>query len=197
MSDEQAIGGEPELSEEELRALAKKKERADIRAQLRRREAKQPHTITSLMDALTIILCFLLKSVGAEPMNISQNDDLRLPKSTTSLNPERDAIPITVTRKSILVGDKHVVDVKEGSVDKSRKKGGENSFMITPLFDGLTEEANHQKQIAKISGADFEGMAAVVSDLNTPYRLLLEVMYTAGQAEFGKFKFAVVKKKGD
>lgn len=197
MSDDQTIGVEPELTEDEQRALDKKVERAKIRAILRRREAHQPHTITSLMDALTIILCFLLKSVGAEPMNISQNDDLRLPKSTTGLNPERDAIPVTVTRKSILVGAKHVVDVKEGTVDKSRKKGGENSFMITPLFDGLTEEANHQKQIAKISGADFEGMAAVVSDLNTPYRLLLEVMYTAGQAEFGKFKFAVVKKKGD
>jgi biopolymer transport protein ExbD len=197
MSDEQVTAGEPELTPEEARALAKKIERAKIRAVLRRREAKQPHTITSLMDALTIILCFLLKSVGSEPMNISQNDDLRLPKSTTSLNPESDTVAITVTAKSILVGDRHVVDVKEGAVDKSRKKGGENSFMITPLFDGLTEEANHQKQIAKISGADFEGMTAIVSDQNTPYRLLLEVMYTAGQAEFGKFKFAVVKKRAD
>ena len=192
MSDEQAIGGEPERTPEEQRAYEKKVERSKIRAIIRRREAHQPHTITSLMDALTIILCFLLKSVGAEPMNISQNDDLRLPKSSTSLNPESDAMVVTVTRKSILVGAQHVVDVKEGSVDKSRKKGGENSFMI-----GLTEEANHQKQIAKISGADFEGMAAIVSDMNTPYRLLLEVMYTAGQAEFGKFKFAVVKKRGD
>ena len=40
-------------------------------------------------------------------------------------------------------------------------------------------------------------MAAVVADKDTPYRLVLEVMYTAGQAEFGKFKFAVVKRKGD
>ena len=188
---------EHELTPDERRAFEKKQERNKVRAILRRREDKQPHTITSLMDALTIILCFLLKSVGAEPMNISQSDDLRLPKSTTQLNPERDAIPVTVTAKAILVGDKHVVDVKDGAVDKSRKKGGESSFLITPLFDGLTEEANHQKQIAKISGADFEGMAAVVSDGNTPYRLLLEVMYTSGQAEFGKFKFAVVKKKGD
>ena len=197
MSDEDAIGQEPELTEEELKALAKKKERAQIRAIIRRRTPHVPHLITSLMDALTIILCFLMKSVGAEPMNISQSDDLRLPKSTTSLNPESDAIPLTITRKAILVGAKHLVDVKEGSVDKSRKKGGENSFLITPLFDGLTDEANHQKQIAKISGSEFEGLIAVVSDHNTPYRLLLEVMYTAGQAEFGKFKFAVVKKKGD
>ena len=197
MSDEEVVGGEPERTAEEQRAYDKKIERNKIRAIIRRRQSHQPHTITSLMDALTIILCFLLKSVGAEPMNISQNDDLRLPKSSTSLNPESDSIPITVTAKSILVGTKHVVDVKEGMVDKSRKKGGENSFLITPLFDGLTEEANHQKTIAKISGSSFEGMAAVVCNLNTPYRLLLEVMYTAGQAEFGKFKFAVVKKRGD
>ena len=188
---------EQELSYELLRALDKKVERSKVRAAERRKEQRQPHTITSLMDCLTIILCFLLKSVGAEPMNISQSDDLRLPKSNTRLNPESDAIPVTITAKAILVGATHVVDVKSGMVDKSRKKGGESSFLITPLFDGLTEEANHQKQIAKLQGGEFGGLAAIVADMNVPYRLLLEVMYTAGQAEFGKFKFAVVKKKGE
>jgi len=188
---------EQELSYEQQRALDKKVERSKVRAAERRKEQRQPHTITSLMDCLTIILCFLLKSVGAEPMNISQSDDLRLPKSNTRLNPESDAIPVTITAKAILVGATHVVDVKSGMVDKSRKKGGESSFLITPLFDGLTEEANHQKQIAKLQGGEFGGLAAIVADMNVPYRLLLEVMYTAGQAEFGKFKFAVVKKKGE
>ena len=189
------MSDEPELTPDELRALHKKKERADNRAAVRRKQKGQPLTITSLLDGLVIILVFLLKMVGAEPLNISQNDDLTLPRSTTLLNPEADAVPVTITKKAIMVGDKQVVDVKGGEVDKSRKKGGETSFLITPLFDGMTEEANHQKQIAKLSGGQFEGMATVVADKDTPYRLLLEVMYTAGQAEFGKFKFAVVKLK--
>ena len=199
MSEDQnaPIGSEPEMSDEERRAIKRKKERSDLRAQLRRREKKQAHTITSLMDALTIILCFLLKSVGSEPLQVSQNDDLKLPKSTTLLNPGSDALPVTITAKAILVGSNHVVDVKAGSVDKSRKKGGENSFLIQPLFDKLKDEATNNKQLAKISGGEFEGLTAIVADKDTPARLLLEVMYTAGQAEYGKFKFAVVKSKGD
>jgi biopolymer transport protein ExbD len=188
---------EIELTAEQRHAFEKKKAAAKARGAKHRKEPKQAHMLTSLMDALTIILCFLLKSVGAEPLNISQSDDLRLPKSTTLLNPESDSIPVTITAKAILVGVNHVVDVKGGEVDKSRKKGGETSFLITPLFDALQEEAQHQKNIAKISGGSFEGLAAVIADKDTPYRLLLEVLYTAGQAEFQKFKFAVVKKKGD
>ena len=150
--------------------------------------------ITSLMDAMTIILCFLLKSVGAEPINIVQSDDLMIPRSTTELEPE-DTVPITVSARGILVGDSAVVEVKDGQVDASRKKGGESGMMIIPLFDKLTEEMNHQKNIAKMAGHEFKGLATIVAHKDTPYRLLTEVMYTAGQAEFANFKFAVVKKK--
>ena len=194
MAEDMAVGV-VELSDEERKALKKKADRA--KARRNRKVEHVPHTITSLMDALTIILCFLLKSIGSEPLNVSQSDDLRLPKSTTQMNPESDSIPLTMTALAILVGDKHVVDVKDGEVDKSRKKGGEVGFLITPLFDALTEEAQHQKNIAKISGAEFDGTVAVIADKDVPYRLLTEVMYTAGQAEFSKFKFAVVKLKGD
>jgi len=42
----------------------------------------------------------------------------------------------------------------------------------------------------------FKGICTIVMDEKIPYRLLTEIMYTAGQAEFQKFKFAVVSKHG-
>ncbi len=52
------------------------------KAARRDREAKDmPLTITSLMDAFTIILCFLLKTYGSDPINITQSAELRLPGS--------------------------------------------------------------------------------------------------------------------
>jgi len=36
-------------------------------------------------------------------------------------------------------------------------------------------------------------MIVVIADQSTPYRLLSEVLYTAGQAEFGKYRLMVLK----
>ncbi|MEZ4468537.1 MAG: hypothetical protein R3F43_29885, partial [bacterium] len=64
---------------------------------------------------------------------------------------------------------------------------------IQPLFDALTEAAQTQQDIAMRIGSKFEGVLTVIAHEETPYRLVTEVLYTAGQAEFQKFKFAVVK----
>jgi len=196
MASNQGQVSPDKMTDEERRAFEKKAERLRVRIAQRRKHKEAGLTITSLMDAMTIILCFLLKSVGAEPLNISQSDDLRLPASTTTLNPE-DTVPITVTASAILVGPDHVVDVRNGRVDKSQKKGDETSFVISPLLDKLTEEVKHQKDIASMAGHEWTGVATIVAHKDTPYRLLTEVMYTAGQAEFQNFKFAVVKLRGE
>jgi biopolymer transport protein ExbD len=155
-------------------------------------EAEATVTINSLMDAMTIILVFLLMNYSADPLRIDSSEDLKLPASTTEINPEPSAA-VTVTGKGIVVNDKLVVAVKEGTVDKAHKAGDETSLNIQPLFDALNEEATRQKEMARLSGAKFEGVLTVIADENTPYRLVTEVLYTAGQAEFQKFKFAALK----
>lgn len=161
----------------------------------KRMEEPGPLTITSLMDILTILLVFLLKSYSADPVNITQSDDLTLPDSSAQLAPE-EAVPVAITTKGILVNDRPVAEVMDGNVDPSVKRDGENGFFITPLFDALTEEADRQKRIAKVNTAqEFTGMALVIAHKDTPYRLLNEVMYTAGQAQFAQFKFAVIKRE--
>lgn len=150
-------------------------------------------TVTSLMDILTIILVFLLKSYSANPVNITQSDVLKLPVSSAHLTPE-EAVPVAITQRNILVSDKPVAEVTDGKVDPSVKRGGANGYFINPLFDALNNEADKQKRIAKHNSAQqFKGLALIIADKKTPYRLLNEVLYTAGQAQFGQFKFAVVQ----
>ena len=101
---------------------------------------------------------------------------------------------VVVTAKEIVVADKSIVVVKDGTVDKHDKQGGdETSLQIQPLFDALTEQATAQKEMARLRGAKFDGILTIIAHTETPYRLLTEVLYTAGQAEFAKFKFAVAK----
>lgn len=151
-------------------------------------------TITSLMDILTILLVFLLKNYAASPVNINQEPGLlQLPTSSAKLAPE-EAVPISITARNITVNDKAVAEVIDGKVDPAVKRDGEKGFFITPVYDALASEADKQRRIAKHNSAQqFKGLALVIADRNTPYRLLNEVLYTAGQAQFGQFKFAVVK----
>jgi hypothetical protein len=180
------------ITEIEQERVARKKEE--------RRKAKRarvwPETrliLTSLMDMFTIILCFLLKSYSADPVNIQQSEELELPKSNAYLKVE-PAVTIGISENSILVNDKRVVEVKQGAVDPSQKRDGANGFFITPLYDRLSEEAQNQKLLAARNPAvQFTGLAMILGHKTIPFRLLTEVLYTAGQAEFGQFKFAVVK----
>jgi biopolymer transport protein ExbD len=51
-----------------------------------------------------------------------------------------------------------------------------------------------QKYIAQYNqDAPFTGRVNVVADKKVPYRTLMEVLYTAGQAELGEYKFMVLK----
>ncbi|MDF1565590.1 MAG: biopolymer transporter ExbD [Deltaproteobacteria bacterium] len=172
-------------------------EEFSVRNRKKKREVEEPGplTITSLMDILTILLVFLLKSFSANPVNITMSDDLQLPSSSATLEPE-EAVPVAVTTRQILVNDVSVAEVIDGKVDVSTKRDGEQGFFIEPLFEALNKEADKQKRIAKHNTAqEFKGLALVIAHQDTNYRLLNEVLYTAGQAQFSQFKFAVIKKE--
>ena len=166
--------------------------RRDERRARRELEETKSLTINSLMDAMTIILVFLLINYSVDPIKIDQSNDLQLPSSTTDIDPEQTAA-LTLSKKGIAFNDKTVVPVKDGVVDKTYKQGDETSLNIQPLFEVLTEEAANQKQVAQLRGTKFTGLMTIIVHKEMPYRLLTEVMYTAGQAEFQKFKFAVMK----
>jgi len=97
-------------------------------------------TITSLMDGMTIILVFLLMNYSVDPIRVDASDDLRLPPSNTEITPQASA-SITVSAVGIVVNDKVVVPVKDGTVDKAFKGGDENALQIQPLFEALNEAA--------------------------------------------------------
>ncbi len=185
-------------SEEEERILAKRARDAKRNKRNKRRVAPTGGmNINSMMDMMTIILVFLIDSYGNNPIQVTMGPDLVIPNSVAELSPE-DTMQITITRKGVIVGDNQVVTVKDGQIDKSQKKGGENSLYIQPLFDELTEEVSRQRQMAALQRKPFEGVVTIVADRTTPYRLLTEVMYTAGQAQLANFKFAIVRfSRGD
>ena len=164
-------------------------------ARRRREEPRSRLLINSLMDAFVIILCFLLKSFGSDPVQIRESEQLKLPRSDAD-QPLVDAVVVGVSSRSIQVDDRKVVDLHAGAVDEAHKRDGGDSLLINPLFDALKEKVGHLKMVAARSGTPFEAQVLIVADRATRYRLISEVLYTAGQAEFGKFKFVAAEGGG-
>jgi hypothetical protein len=164
---------------------------------------------------MTILLVFLLVTITSDPLSITQDEFLTLAKSTASADPE-DSIPITVTKESIIVDNKKIVkvdctnqggavctadDYEKGdkntyAVDKSFKEDGNpDSFLIEPLTKKLEELVKIQKEDEKNLGDDykFKGVVTIVCDLDIPFRIIAEVVHSAGMAELAKLRFAILK----
>jgi hypothetical protein len=78
-------------------------------------------------------------------------------------------------------------------VAASAKRDGADGYFITPLHAALVEAAALERRVAQRNpDRPFDGAALVVADRAVPFRLLTEVLYTAGQAEYGRFEFAVM-----
>lgn len=150
-------------------------------------------TMNSLMDILTILLVFLLKNYSTDAVQVTPSSDLDLPKGMTALMPEQ-TVAITVSKSAILVDNIMVLTVKDGKVDAAQKRGGDDGYFIIPLNKALADAVEKQRRIAAVnpSAGKSLGIATVIMDGDTPFRLLTEVMYSAGQAEFSKFKFLVI-----
>jgi biopolymer transport protein ExbD len=150
--------------------------------------------IVAMMDMMTIILVFLLKSYQASAINVNMGADLTIPQSTTQLHPQEN-ITVTVSLKEVTVNDRKVVEVAGGAIPAAVKEGGRaDAFYVGAIYDALKKEVDKQKYIAQYNrDAPFTGRVNVVADRKIPYRTLMEVLYTAGQAELGEYKFMVLK----
>ena len=170
----------------------------DYRRQRRKiREAEgqiKELNIVAMMDMMTIILVFLLKSYQASAINVNMGQELAIPISTTQLHPQEN-ITVTVSKRDVTVNDRRVVEGQGGAIPASVKEGGRaDAFYVGPVYDALKKEVDRQKYIAQYNqDAPFTGRVNVVADKSIPYRTLMEILYTAGQAELGEYKFMVLK----
>lgn len=156
-------------------------------------EAPGGLNITSMMDMMTIILTFLLKSVGAEPIPINQNDDLRLPFSTSELTPE-DMLVISITRRNVMVEDEVVVNVVDGRIDEQQLQS-ESSDVIPRLQQEVEERLQQQEEWSRQLGREYERTVTIVSDGRAPYRIITQVMMSAGAGGVENFKFAILQRE--
>jgi biopolymer transport protein ExbD len=155
--------------------------------------------ITAMLDMMTIILVFLLKSLSQSTASLPQSQDLQLPKSILTTEPEEpEGLPVLVSKSQIIVGESVVApvppDAAQYGVEAKYKRGSRNDYFIVPLGSALQAWRDADKRIRMATGKDpSHSEAILIADVSTPYRLLTEVMYTLGQTEFSKFHMMVLQ----
>ncbi len=179
--------------------------KAELRKAIRR-NAAEPEinflNITAMLDIMTIILVFLLNTPGESSAAVPQSDDLRLPNSIVTTQLHQEGVTVTISKSQILVGDAKVLNLsgRESLVQTGAgalNKRGE--LFIVPLGSALQAARKTRRRGASGQGSRSPSSEAIIiADMTTPYRLLIEVLFTLGQSEFGKYHLMVMqtKKKG-
>lgn len=172
---------------------------AQVKRAIRRHLKKHPeHEETSLniypmMDMMTILLVFMIMNFATESANVMQSAELELPHTISKTRVEPSLI-VQISTNSVVVEGHSVLQLRNGNVDASQKQGGSNGFLITPL---LTEMQQHRDRLKLIAQRNprrpFTGDIQIIADRRTPYRTIVEAVYTAGQAEFKNIRFVLLQ----
>jgi biopolymer transport protein ExbD len=170
-----------------------------------RRKAHAPDinflNITAMLDMMTIILVFLLKSMSQSSASLPQNSDLTIPKSVLQSEASQEGLPVLISKSKITVDDNDVCPVPANAtlgIEAKYKRSGANDLYIVPLANALQAYRDKDKRVRTARGLDpSSSEAIIIADKDTPYRLLVEVLFTLGQTEFAKFHLMVMQKSKD
>ena len=141
--------------------------------------------LTSMMDAMTIILLFLLKTFSTSDAIVTQSSDLKLPYSISTVQPH-DELTVSVTRNSILVANNAVMSTDKINTTEPR---------ISSLFSELMRRASEAKRNETEYGIPFTNEVIIMADENVPFHLLFKVIYTCGSSEYNKLRLLTIREK--
>ncbi len=140
--------------------------------------------MNSMMDMMTIILLFLLKSFSTEGALITPSEQLRLPVSKQGEKPKKE-LTVSIAKNSLMVNDAVIMDVAE--IEKK-------VMLIPPLASRLSEYAAQEHELEVDVGKEFTHEVIIEGDEKIPFELLFKVMYTCSKTEFYKMRLLTVKK---
>jgi biopolymer transport protein ExbD len=153
--------------------------------------------ITAMLDMMTIILVFLLKSMSQSSASLPQSGDLTMPKSVLTTEASQEGVAVLISKSAIIVDDNTVAQVPSDAthgLEGKYKRTGPTDLFIVPLANSLQSWREKDRQVRLATGKDpSSSEAIIIADANTPYRLLTEVLFTLGQSEFAKFHLMVLQ----
>ncbi|MCA9782424.1 MAG: biopolymer transporter ExbD [Calditrichaeota bacterium] len=168
---------------------------------MRKHRGSQEETIplASMMDMMTIILLFLLKSYSTSGGLVTQVDKLELPGSSSKIAP-KSALSIAVDAGRS--GSAPGIYVEVNGTRTEMLDGGEvldvnaTSSMELPVLKAfLTEKASEARESESRYGIPFTGTITIQADKAINYNSVLKVLQTCADAGYPKTDFVIIKEE--
>ena len=154
--------------------------------------------IMPMMDMMTILLVAFISQMATSALELTAGT-VQLPRTTTDAPMPEKAWLMVITPNGIVVEGKSIVSVSDGDVDASEKEGQSYGMKITRLTNFLASLRAEEIKNMQRAGIDPAKAPApellIIADRTTPYRLLLEVMFSAKQKEAGYKHFRLIVQK--
>jgi biopolymer transport protein ExbD len=140
-----------------------------------------------MMDILTTLLLFLLKSFVLEGEVITPVPGVNLPVSTSDGTP-RASVVVAIFDDAIMMDGEVVATVAESERSKD--------LLIAPLARELAGARAQASEISRLQGGDgsFKGRVAIQGDRDIDFAILQRVMYTCNASGFEDISLAVIRK---
>ncbi len=136
--------------------------------------------LTSLIDVMTILLVFLIKSFSVEGNLITPSHDLELPVST-SQKPPKPMLSLEITKSSVISEGEIIAEIDQFK--------NSDSLLIPFLRDWML--------VQKSKSDDAKSVTEVLiqSDRNIEFNVVKRVMYTCSKAGFSDFSVLVLEEE--
>ena len=142
--------------------------------------------MNSMMDMMTIILLFLLKSYSVEGALVKQSENLRLPESMRDEKPKKE-LNVAVSQNVIMVNDEPVMPISR--IDM-------NEMIIPALEQKLIEYATQERQMEIDVAKEFTHQVIIQGDKQITFDILFRIMYTCSKSEFYKMRLLTIQGSG-
>lgn len=150
--------------------------------------------ITSLMDVLTVLLFFLIKSMSVTAVNLDTPKDVRLPASTIE-NQAEEAVVITLSANKITVDKKEILLLDKG--DFKKIDIGTDSRTILPLKKLLDEMFKNRMAFYKdIEDVDKNNIPVpkvlIQADKELKFGTIKYMLHTVASSGYTDYQFIVI-----
>jgi biopolymer transport protein ExbD len=136
--------------------------------------------LTSLIDVMTFLLVFLIKSFSVQGDVITPSTNLELPMSI-SHKPPKPAASIEITKTDVLADGKVISALTE--IDKA------DSMIMPGVFKWMTYRRSHVSDTASMREV------LIQADREIEYSVLKRVMYSCNKAGFMDFTILAIQKE--
>jgi biopolymer transport protein ExbD len=159
--------------------------------------------IMPMMDMMTILLVAFIYQSAVSATELTAGT-VSLPKSLSDDDLPKEASTVIITKTGIVVSAgkeaKSLVPVSNGDVDPAEREGGTTGIKI-PRLTNFLAALHHEEDAARARQPGYDPAKApaaelmIIADRTTPYRLLIEVLFSAKQKEAGYKHFRLIVQK--